>query len=375
VPHHKIDITIVVDMLLTGFDSNYLNTLYVDKNLRHHGLIQAFSRTNRVLNGSKPYGNILDFRQQQEAVDAAIGLFSGEKTGEQARAIWLVDRAPVVIEKLQSATQKLAEFMASQGLPCTPSDVANLKGDAAKVAFISHFKEVQRLKTQLDQYTDLSEDDQASIEQVLPEDQLRGFRGQYLDTARKLREQRGDMRGQGQRMDVPVDQLDFEFVLFASAVIDYDYIMGLIARYSQKPAGKATMTREELIGLISADAKFLDERDAIAAYINTLKAGEGLSEAAIREGYTRFKADQSARQLAAIAAKHGLDPAALQSFVDGILARMIFDGEQLSDLMAPLELGWKARSQAELALMAELVPLLTRRAGGREIAGLNAYEQ
>jgi type I restriction enzyme, R subunit len=66
-PHHKIDITIVVDMLLTGFDSKFLNTLYVDKNLKHHGLIQAFSRTNRVLNATKPYGNILDFRQQQGA--------------------------------------------------------------------------------------------------------------------------------------------------------------------------------------------------------------------------------------------------------------------------------------------------------------------
>jgi type I restriction enzyme R subunit len=372
---HKIDITIVVDMLLTGFDSKYLNTLYVDKNLRHHGLIQAFSRTNRVLNGSKPYGNILDFRQQQEAVDAAIALFSGEKTGEQAREIWLVDKAPVVIEQLRSAAQKLAEFMGSQGLDCTPSDVANLKGDAAKVAFISHFKEVQRLKTQLDQYTDLSEDDKASIEQVLPEDRLRGFRGQYLDTARKLRQQRGDFGGKGLAMDVPGDQLDFEFVLFASAVIDYDYIIGLIARYSQKAPGKASMTREELIGLISADAKFMDERDAIAAYINTLNAGEGLSEATIREGYTRFKAEQSARKLAAIATKHGLTTAALQAFVDGIVARMIFDGEQLSYLMAPLELGWKARSQAELALMADLVPLLTRRAGGREISGLTAYEQ
>jgi type I restriction enzyme R subunit len=264
--------------------------------------------------------------------------------------------------------------MDSQGLDCTPSDVANLKGDAAKVAFISHFKEVQRLKTQLDQYTDLSEDDKASIEQVLPEDRLRGFRGQYLDTARQLRQQRGNTGGKGQAMDVPVDQLDFEFVLFASAVIDYDYIMGLIATYSQKAPGKASMTREELIGLISADAKFMDERDAIAAYINTLKAGEGLSEVAIREGYTRFKAEQSAKELAAIAARHGLDPAALQAFVDGILSRMIFDGEQLSDLMAPLELGWKARSQAELALMADLVPLLTRRAGGREISGLSAYE-
>ena len=172
-----------------------------------------------------------------------------------------------------------------------------------------------------------------------------------------------------------MDQLDFEFVLFASAVIDYDYIMGLIARYSQKEPGKATMTREELIGLISADAKFMDDRDAIAAYINTLKAGEGLSEAAIREGYTCFKAEQSTMELAAIATKHSLPTAVLQSFVDGILTRMIFDGEQLNDLMAPLELGWKARSQAELSLMADLVPLLTRRAGGREISGLSAYEQ
>jgi type I restriction enzyme R subunit len=175
-------------------------------------------------------------------------------------------------------------------------------------------------------------------------------------------------------MDGPGDQLDFEFVLFASAVIDYDYIMGLIARYSQKAPGKASMSREELIGLISADAKFMDERDAITAYINTLKAGEGLSEAAIREGYTRFKAEQSARELAAIATRHGLATAALQAFVDGILSRMIFDGEQLSDLMAPLELGWKARSQAELALMADLHPLLRHRAGGREISGLSAYE-
>ena len=257
----KIDITIVVDMLLTGFDSKFLNTLYVDKNLRHHGLIQAFSRTNRVLNGTKPYGNILDFRQQQEAVDAAIALFSGEKTGKQAREIWLVEKAPVVIQKLETALQQLDGFMKSQGLDCTPSAVANLKGDVAKAAFISHFKEVQRLKTQLDQYTDLSEDNKASIEQVLPEQTLRGFKGQYLETAKQLREQQGKTGGKGGSTDDPLNQIDFEFVLFASAVIDYDYIMGLIAKFSAKGPGKSKMTREELIGLISADAKFMNERD------------------------------------------------------------------------------------------------------------------
>jgi type I restriction enzyme R subunit len=376
-PAQKIDITIVVDMLLTGFDSKFLNTIYVDKNLKHHGLIQAFSRTNRVLNSTKPYGNILDFRQQQASVDAAIALFSGGKTGEQAREIWLVDKAPVVIQKLETAVQKLGDFMKSQGLACTPSAVANLKGDAARAAFITHFKEVQRLKTQLDQYTDLTGDNRATIEQVLPNENLRGFKGQYLETAKQLRAQqgKGGKDGNGTGAEKEVDQLDFEFVLFASAVIDYDYIMGLIAKFSEQGPGKSKMTREALIGLISADAKFMNERDDIAEYIATLRAGEGLSETAIRDGYTRFKAERSAKELAAIAARHGLATAALQTFVDGILDRMIFDGERLSDLMAPLDLGWKARSQAELALMADLHPLLTQRAGGRDISGLSAYEQ
>ncbi len=81
-----------------------------------------------------------------------------------------------------------------------------------------------------------------------------------------------------------VQQLDFEFVLLASAVIDYDYIMGLLARYTREKPGKQTMSRDELIGLIQSDAKFMDDRDDIAAYIGTLKVGKGLDEKAIRSG-------------------------------------------------------------------------------------------
>ena len=371
----KIDITIVVDMLLTGFDSKYLNTLYVDKNLRHHGLIQAFSRTNRVLNGTKPYGNILDFRQQQDEVDSAITLFSGEKAGDQAREIWLVDKAPVVIQKLATAMEQLDSFMKSQGLTTAPEAVPNLKGDAARACFIERFKDVQRLKTQLDQYTDLTEENKAAIEQVLPNEQHRGFKGAYLETAQRLKEQQGKKKGDDPPSAAEADQLDFEFVLFASSIIDYDYIMGLIARFSAKGSNRSKMTREELIGLISADAKFMEEREDIADYIATLKAGEGLSEAAIRDGYTRFKARKSAAEIAAMAQKHGLTTVALQGFVDAIFERMIFDAEKLGDLFAPLDLGWKARSQAELALMKDLHPLLTKRAQGREISGLSAYEQ
>ena len=373
-PHaQKIDITIVVDMLLTGFDSKYLNTLYVDKNLKHHGLIQAFSRTNRVLNGTKPYGNILDFRQQQEAVDAAITLFSGENTSEQAREIWLVDKAPVVIKKLEDAVKKLDGFMKTQGLDCAPTAVPNLKGDEARAAFINHFKEVQRLKTQLDQYTDLTPENAATIQQILPEENLRGFRGAYLETAQRLKAKQG--KGEDQPGKSDVDQIDFEFVLFASAVIDYDYIMGLIAKFANQTPGKVKMTRDQLVALIRGQSNLMDASDDIIAYVDSLKDVKGVSETAIREGYTRFKAEKNAKKLADIAQKHGLATAALESFVDSILDRMIFDGEKLSDLMTPLDLGWKARTQAELALMEDLHPLLTKRAGGRDISGLSAYEQ
>ncbi|MGE4294889.1 MAG: type I restriction endonuclease subunit R [Campylobacterales bacterium] len=367
----KIDVTIVVDMLLTGFDSHYLNTLYVDKNLKYHGLIQAFSRTNRILNDTKPYGNVLDFRQQEEAVKEAIALFSGEKI-ERAKEIWLVDAAPVVIGKLEQATQALDQFMISQGLRSAPEEVANLKGDAMRSQFINLFKEVQRLKTQLDQYTDLTDENKTAINQVIAPDRLQAFRGVYLETAQRLRTQQGK---EGENAAPAVQQLDFEFVLFASAVIDYDYIMSLIASYSQAKPGKSKMTRAELIGLIASDAKFMDEREDIAAYIDTLKAGEGLNEQEIRQGYERFKAQKNANRLAEIAAKHGLQAAALQAFTDGIMRRMIFDGEQLGDLLAPLDLGWKARTQKELALMEDLAPLLHKLAQGREISGLGAYEQ
>jgi type I restriction enzyme R subunit len=370
----KIDITIVVDMLLTGFDAKFLNTLYVDKNLRHHGLIQAFSRTNRVLNATKPYGHILDFRHQQDSVDAAIALFSGAQP-DWAREIWLVDKAPVVIDNFNQAVAELGEFMKSQGLEAKPDQVNNLMGDDARAQFIKRFKEVQRLQTQLDQYTDLTDEQREQIEQALPKDDLRAFRGVYLETAQRLKEQQGTPGKDGEPANAEVDQLDFEFVLFASAVIDYDYIMKLIAKYSGQDPKKLTISREQLIGLIQSDAKFLNERKEITEYVRSLKEGEGLDEDAIRAGYEQFKAAKQAEEIDDLAQVHGLTTESFAAFVDTILQRMIFDGEQLTDLMEPLGLGWRERRERELALMADLVPLLNKRANGRDISGLNAYEQ
>jgi type I restriction enzyme R subunit len=100
-----------------------------------------------------------------------------------------------------------------------------------------------------------------------------------------------------------------------------------------------------------------------------------LEEKEIRAGYSRFKAERLATELAAVAQKHGLTTGRLQPFVDTILQRMVFDGEQLTALLEPLDLGWRERRVKELALMDDLVPVLKKRAAGRNISGLSAYEQ
>ncbi|GAB1395375.1 type I restriction endonuclease subunit R [Saprospiraceae bacterium] len=367
---NKIDLVIVVDMLLTGFDSKYLNTLYVDKNLKFHGLIQAFSRTNRILNDTKPYGNILDFRQQQAEVDRAIALFSGEDTG-RAKEIWLVDPAPKVIEKYQEAVKAMEKWMEDKNMVAEPQEVYNIKGDAARVEFINRFKEVQRLKTQLDQYTDLNEEQKAKIDELMPEEQLRSFRSSYLEIAKQLKE---IQQKEGDKAPENIQQLDFEFVLFASSVVDYDYIMNLIAKYTQGTPKKQKMTRDQLIGVLSSSANLMEEREDIIDFIKTLEVGKALNEHEIKDGYQNFKEAKIAKRLAEIANNNGLEVSALQQFTDAIISRMIFDADKLSELFEPLDLGWKERTKRELALMDELTPILKKKAEGREISGLKAYE-
>ncbi len=367
---NKIDITIVVDMLLTGFDSQYLNTLYVDKNLKYHGLIQAFSRTNRVLNDTKPYGNILDFRSQQESVNQAIALFSGEYNGK-AKEIWLVEPAPSVIEQYKKAVEALGLFMQEQNLLNEAQEVFNLQGDAARIAFVKNFKEVQRLKTQLDQYTDLDGAQQAIIETILPKETLQEFRSSYIETAKQLSE---IQQKEGDQAPPEIQQLDFEFVLFASAVIDYDYIMRLVADSTQKKPAKQKMTKSQVIGLLSSNSNLMDEQENLTEYINGLDWDSGQDVSTLRNGYDRFKIEKNEKEITTIAHKHGLQTDTLKTFVDKIMSRMIFDGEKLTDLLEPLKLSWKDRSVKELALMEDLVPQLKKLAQGREISGLAAYE-
>ena len=118
----------------------------------------------------------------------------------------------------------------------------------------------------------------------------------------------------------------------------------------------------------------MDEEEDLTEYINGLDWESGQDVETLRKGYDKFKDDKYNKEIATIANKHGLQTVDLKKFIEKITSRMIFDGEKLTDLLAPLDLSWKERRVKELALMEDLVPQLKKLAQGREISGLAAYE-
>src|SRR5690606_32368769 len=230
---------------------------------------------------------------------------------------------------------------------------------------------VQRLKTQLDQYTDLDETQQEVIENILPKDTLLEFRSSYLETAKQLR----DIQiKEGEDAPDDIQQLDFEFVLFASAVIDYDYIMSLIADNTRQKPSKQNMTKAQVKSLLKSNSNLMDEEEDLSDFIDQLDWSKGYTAEELKENFETYKVEKYDKELADIAHQHGLQTTALKTCVEKIRNRVHVDGEKLTDLMEPLELGWKQRSKAETALMGDLVPLLKKQAGDREISGLAAYE-
>jgi type I restriction enzyme R subunit len=374
---YKLDIVIVVDMLLTGFDSKYLNTLYLDKNLKYHSLIQAFSRTNRILNDTKPQGNILVFRNLQNEVDDAVALFSGEEA-EGKRTIWLVEPKEEVIKQYKEAVGDLEDFMHSQQLDLTPDDVYNICGNEAKCQFINDFKLVQKLKTKLDQYTDITDDEQQEIEDILTEDQILGFKVAYLETAKEIKFNNQHANGDDSQNDDYINnELDFEFVLFASVIIDYDYIMQLITTKLIGKETKQKLTKQQIVNIIKSSSNFMEDGDDLIDYVNSLNVDNinGKTVEEVKKDFENFQKEKFNKEITDIAAAFGLQYEILNEFVEKTVNRLIFDGDSLTDLFEPQDLGWRERVAKEKEFMARIAPLLKRMAKGKDISGLNAWEE
>lgn len=367
-PHSKkLDVVIVVEMMLTGFDSKFLNTLYVAKDLKYHGLIQAFSRTNRILDGTKPYGNIVCYRNLESAMEEAMVLFSGYDN-DRGKEYWLVESPEEVVDKYKAAINQLQTVMNSMGLECKPEEVVNIPQGENTSNFIDAFKDVQRLSLKLDQYVDLSEELKTAIEDAMPEDTLQQFRTSYLDLARRTRTDNGS-----RTVDTPESEPDFELSLFSSALVDYDYIMKLLSKYTQTKFEKVKITKEQLFEVLSSSVDLMNEREYLKAFIEEeLEKGSGMSEAQIRERYQAFKDKRFSQQIVSIALEYGIDGADLENFVSETVKLRRLDEDSLRNLLSHID-NWKQRKAAKEELLARLAPIFALLSGGNTIEGLNAY--
>ena len=369
-PHaKKLDVVIVVEMMLTGFDSKFLNTLYVAKDLKWHGLIQAFSRTNRILDGTKPYGNIICYRDLEDDMDKAMMLFSGFERNK-GKEYWLVEPVETVAEKYKGAVEKLQTVMNSMGLDCKPEEVINIPQGENTSNFIDAFKDVQRLALKLDQYMEVPDSVKTEIETAMPDDTLQQFRTAYIDLARRASDATHTRSQENPDDD---DDTDFELSLFSSALIDYDYFMRLLARYTDTHVEKVQITKEQLLNVLSSSVEMMNERDYLKAFIEEeLHKGSGISEQEIRQRYKAFKNERFNRQIAAIANDLGIDGAALEAFVNETVRLRRIDEELLRELLSHID-GWKQRKAAKETLLLRLAPMLNLLTGGNTIEGLNAY--
>ena len=220
IKERKIDILLVVNMFLTGFDSKYLNTLYVDKNLKYHGLIQAYSRTNRILNVNKQHGNIVCFRNLKKRTDEAIKLFSDENAVETV----LMKDYSEYIGIINQYIEKLRD------LADTSEDVDRLETEDNKLNFIEIFKNILRVLNRLETFSNFDFEDLD-----ISKDEFESFKSKYVDMYDTLVGSRGS---DGTKTSI-IDEVDFEIELLKKDSINVAYIVSLLKNLDSNQASFA----------------------------------------------------------------------------------------------------------------------------------------
>ena len=261
----ELDLLIVVNMFLTGFDATTLNTLWVDKNLKMHGLIQAFSRTNRILNSVKTFGNIVCFRNLQKRVDEAISLFGDKDAGGIVLMRSYKDyyygyrdekgkQHPGYEELIKQLTKKF------------PLDEPRIEGEKQQKDFIARFGMILRMRNILTVF------DEFENNELLSERDLQDYLGRYQD----LRDEWMSRRGGGDSTDIN-DDIVFEVELIKQAEINIDYILMLVKKYHddhhQDKEIIATVDRA-----IDSNPELRSKKKLIKAFIDNLNDGDDVME-------------------------------------------------------------------------------------------------
>ena len=246
VKERKIDILLVVNMFLTGFDSQTLNTMYVDKNLKYHGLIQAYSRTNRILNEQKSQGNIIVFRNLKNATDQAITLFSNKEAIEV-----------IIMKPYEDYTKKFNEaFIELIKITPTVNSVNDLKSEDDELEFIKAFRELMRIKNILTAFADFKWEDLAMAEQLFED-----YKSKYLDLYDKVKSNH-----QKEKVSI-LEDVDFELELIHRDEINVNYIIQLLIKLKASVQKDFTATEKEIFNLLNSDAQLRSKRELIEKFI------------------------------------------------------------------------------------------------------------
>jgi len=246
VKNREIDILIVVNMFLTGFDSKPLNTLYVDKNLKHHGLIQAFSRTNRILNRNKSHGNIVSFRNLKKATDEAIALFSNKDANE--------------IILLQPYEDYLGNFneammLVKQIAPSVDS-VNNLESEIDEMKFVRAFRNLMRIQNTLSCFADFKFDDLEMSEQ-----EFFDYRSKYLDIYEKANSNTDKDKASA------LDDIDFELELMHRDIVNVAYIINLLSLLVDAKGKNYESKKKQISDMLSGDIHLRSKKELIEQFI------------------------------------------------------------------------------------------------------------
>jgi len=296
----RVDVLLVVAMFLTGFDAKKVNTLYVDKNLKHHGLIQAYSRTNRILNEVKSQGNIVAFRNLKEATDEAIALFADKGANETI----LIDPYESYVTRFNEAAKAL------RTLTPTVDAVDALEDENQKLAFVRAFRELARLRNILGMFAEF-EWAQLDLDNQTFDD----FKSKYLDIYEATRKSREEGTAS------IVNDVDFEIELVRTDRINVSYILNLLREIKADeetetgPAPDAEKRLADIIDLVASDTQLRSKRDLIEKFIQQnmpqIKPGEDVGQA-----FKVYWDEEKEATLSAICAEEGLDRARFDKLVD-----------------------------------------------------------
>lgn len=292
--NREVDLLIVVNMFLTGFDATTLNTLWVDKNLKQHGLIQAFSRTNRILNSIKTYGNIVCFRDLEEETNAAIALFGDKDAGGvvllRSYSDYYYGYTDDKGKKIKGYEERIAELL--QKYPLSEQII----GEKAKKDFIILFGNILRLQNILSSFDEFDEE-----QAILTEFQFQNYTGLYLDL-------RDEFKNSVDKENIN-DDLVFEMELVKHIEVNIDYILMLVAKYHE-----SNCTDKEVRGAIDRAIKssleLRSKKELIEHFIDSIN-----TKSNVMVEWEKFVRQEQEADLDALVAKRKLNAEEARKFM------------------------------------------------------------